>query len=265
MNDLFYGNYTISQIGGISLHELNTLEQEFLEIIEFDLNVNLDEYHSYLNGLQQFFKEPLHIDTRNIIEEVFQSLNEVHSRQQQVNKDAFITKLPSSRLHAMYETHIQTQLKMNQIMSQPEINIEKMSAIQTEQVLIMQQYCLQNVSSITQIKGVMELQMATIQQELNILQGLQDPNSQLLFTQKLAILQQLTQQIIAFQTQLQQQIDVLTFLLMLTNNQMNISSQSINQQIIPDQINSSINQQMQQQSLQQQNQLQNLQNDQPKH
>jgi len=38
-NDKYYGNNTIALLGGIPIPELNMLEEEFLEMIDFNLNV----------------------------------------------------------------------------------------------------------------------------------------------------------------------------------------------------------------------------------
>lgn len=38
--DFFYGNIYVAQVGGMTLSELNALEEIFLEIIDFKLNVS---------------------------------------------------------------------------------------------------------------------------------------------------------------------------------------------------------------------------------
>jgi hypothetical protein len=42
--DPYFLNSYISFIGGIQLQEINFLEEEFLEIIDFDINVTTQEY-----------------------------------------------------------------------------------------------------------------------------------------------------------------------------------------------------------------------------
>mgnify|MGYP006108972505 FL=1 len=43
-SDQFYSNSYIAQIGGIEVIELNWLEQIFIKIIDWDLNVYPDDY-----------------------------------------------------------------------------------------------------------------------------------------------------------------------------------------------------------------------------
>ena len=44
-NDHYFGNNSIAHLGGGSLKELNMLEEEFLEIINFDVNVTTEEFN----------------------------------------------------------------------------------------------------------------------------------------------------------------------------------------------------------------------------
>ena len=43
-NDIFYDNETYASIGGISTDEMNLLEKEFLQIIDFDLMIHEPEF-----------------------------------------------------------------------------------------------------------------------------------------------------------------------------------------------------------------------------
>jgi PHO85 cyclin-6/7 len=53
-NDKYYGNNTISLLGGVSIQELNMLEEEFLEMIDFDLCVSNEEITETQKKLQAF-------------------------------------------------------------------------------------------------------------------------------------------------------------------------------------------------------------------
>jgi hypothetical protein len=53
-NDKYYGNNTISLLGGVSIQELNMLEEEFLEMIDFDLCVSNEEIMETQKKLQAF-------------------------------------------------------------------------------------------------------------------------------------------------------------------------------------------------------------------
>lgn len=46
--DPFYLNSYLSYIGGVQLQEINFLEEEFLDIIDFNLTVERSEYDSYV-------------------------------------------------------------------------------------------------------------------------------------------------------------------------------------------------------------------------
>ena len=48
-NDKFYGNNTFSKIGGVSIPELNLLEQHFLGLLDFDNNVSSEQYEAALD------------------------------------------------------------------------------------------------------------------------------------------------------------------------------------------------------------------------
>jgi hypothetical protein len=57
--DQFYLNSYFAQIGGIEAAELNYLEREFLEIIDFRLSIDVNEYENYSSSLTDYFKAPL--------------------------------------------------------------------------------------------------------------------------------------------------------------------------------------------------------------
>lgn len=71
--DPFYLNSFISLIGGIKLAEVNDLEEEFLETIDFCLSVKRDEYDFFVGGLKSHFVQPLRGETIKIIEEIKQA------------------------------------------------------------------------------------------------------------------------------------------------------------------------------------------------
>ena len=49
--DNFYMNSVICTVGGVSLKALNDMEEEFLSILNFDLNVDEETYDRHLKGL----------------------------------------------------------------------------------------------------------------------------------------------------------------------------------------------------------------------
>jgi Cyclin len=57
--DKYYKNSYYSKVGGISNIELNTLELQFLLLIDFQLYVSDEEYEKYQHTLMQFFGSPI--------------------------------------------------------------------------------------------------------------------------------------------------------------------------------------------------------------
>lgn len=73
-NDVFYGNSYVAKIGGISLEELNCLEEIFLGTIDWQLIVNMDEYNRFNKALSQFFNDPLQPQVIKIIDDIFKTI-----------------------------------------------------------------------------------------------------------------------------------------------------------------------------------------------
>jgi hypothetical protein len=47
LDDKYYGNHAVAVMGGLNLEEMNELEQQFLEILEFDLFISEQEFVAY--------------------------------------------------------------------------------------------------------------------------------------------------------------------------------------------------------------------------
>jgi hypothetical protein len=43
-NDCYWGNKSIAQVGGVQLEDLNTMEEQFLDIIDYHVYIDEDEY-----------------------------------------------------------------------------------------------------------------------------------------------------------------------------------------------------------------------------
>ena len=56
--DKYYKNSYYARVGGISNPELNVLESQFLQMIDFKLFVSTEEYENYRNTLIQYFGNP---------------------------------------------------------------------------------------------------------------------------------------------------------------------------------------------------------------
>ena len=71
--DPFHKNSDIAKYGGVDLHEMNFLEEEFLEVIDFNLIVDTDEYARYIDDLMSVFAKGLTPDAIQILEETNKS------------------------------------------------------------------------------------------------------------------------------------------------------------------------------------------------
>lgn len=134
-NDKFYGNLFIAKIGGVSTSELNVLEQEFLEIIDFDINFTMEEYLQYDQGLKKFFENELNPETARMVQNVLSQFYFLNSLE--TSYDLMKCVLPSQKLQSYYEIHMVHQLQLNHIISQPEINLLQLSKVSKSQVMIM--------------------------------------------------------------------------------------------------------------------------------
>lgn len=92
--DPFYLNNSVAYIGGVQLQELNFLEEEFLELINFNISVDNQEYEDYITGLKAHFIQPLQPETIQIIEEINQAL----AHQQEQTKNLLLANSQSSSL-----------------------------------------------------------------------------------------------------------------------------------------------------------------------
>jgi hypothetical protein len=73
-NDNFYGNTTIAKLGGVDISELNRLEEEFLELLDFHINITSEEYTDALKNIQHSFKQPRSDRLQDVINTVAQAL-----------------------------------------------------------------------------------------------------------------------------------------------------------------------------------------------
>lgn len=57
--DQFFFNSYVASLGGMLTKEINFLEQEFLEMIDFNLSVSTEEFVSFNESISEFFSCPL--------------------------------------------------------------------------------------------------------------------------------------------------------------------------------------------------------------
>lgn len=55
-NDVFYGNHFVAYVGGVHLKEINLLESEFLNYIDWKLWVEPAEFDFYTKGVLSHFE-----------------------------------------------------------------------------------------------------------------------------------------------------------------------------------------------------------------
>jgi hypothetical protein len=94
-NDHFYLNSYLAHIGGLELSELNHLERMFLEILDFNLSIDMQEYDNYKTGLTAFYAVPLNenimLIKRNIDQQIEQEKQrfekiKIHKKEQEEQK-----------------------------------------------------------------------------------------------------------------------------------------------------------------------------------
>ena len=54
-DDAYYNNKVLADIGGVSVEEINQLEIEFLQQINFNIYVKVEEYKMYRLSIDKFF------------------------------------------------------------------------------------------------------------------------------------------------------------------------------------------------------------------
>jgi hypothetical protein len=46
-NDIFFANHYIAQVGGVTLQNLNELEEFFMQVIDWQLYISTEEFDSF--------------------------------------------------------------------------------------------------------------------------------------------------------------------------------------------------------------------------
>jgi hypothetical protein len=82
-SDFYYTNKAISEKCQISLEELNALELEFLNCIDFNITVDREEYNQYIHEVNKFYATN---ESSPEIQEILLSIdNESANSQQYIN------------------------------------------------------------------------------------------------------------------------------------------------------------------------------------
>lgn len=103
-SDDFFENHFFAEISGVSLEEINFLELQFLGVIEFNLNVNEEEYDQYKAALAAFFSNEENNEAICHIGKIVEANIE---GQMDKNDEALAQR------YALFKAHIQDQIADN--------------------------------------------------------------------------------------------------------------------------------------------------------
>jgi len=117
-DDVFYNNAHYSRVGGVPGPEMNSLELEFLRLIDYNLNVSLEVFHSYSNELTK------HIPQNSVPSPSVDSIVQIESIQAlprapiSICSEAVMTDATQSEMFdkkRRREVDIRVPLKMKQV------------------------------------------------------------------------------------------------------------------------------------------------------
>lgn len=74
--DHYYDNEYCAMVGGISGKEMNLLENEILNLLEYDLIITKSRYHRYLKAMKQYYEQFVHNEDSNCSKKPMEDLEE---------------------------------------------------------------------------------------------------------------------------------------------------------------------------------------------
>lgn len=81
------------------MHELNYLEQVFLEILDFEIYVSDEEFEQYKSALHIFFQEPMEPDKVFAIRNIFDRMQMLYTECTNKGIDMLMLSLPLNMMH----------------------------------------------------------------------------------------------------------------------------------------------------------------------
>ncbi|GAM26318.1 hypothetical protein SAMD00019534_094930, partial [Acytostelium subglobosum LB1] len=57
LDDIFYNNHFYSQVGGVSVKEINVMELDFLKLLSFDVSIKLESFVHYAAAMELYCKK----------------------------------------------------------------------------------------------------------------------------------------------------------------------------------------------------------------
>ncbi|KYQ96827.1 Non-receptor tyrosine kinase spore lysis A [Tieghemostelium lacteum] len=94
LDDIFYNNQFYSQVGGVSVKEINIMELDLLKLLSYDVSIPLRTYQTYVTSFERYVKQiqltlkypvnlkglPSHIPNIDVIEmEILNSNNSINN------------------------------------------------------------------------------------------------------------------------------------------------------------------------------------------
>ena len=96
----------------MQLEELNSMEEHFLEILDYHVHVKQSKFEQYRNSVQTYFQEPLTPDKEKMVQENMRQLDAVEYLNESQGIDASYFILPAHPLQFLYEDFIKDQLRV---------------------------------------------------------------------------------------------------------------------------------------------------------
>ena len=97
-NDNYFKNAVLASIGGVQQQELDLLEEQFLDILEYHVAVGEQEYTQYEDAISKFFTEPMEISRFNAIQEIKTQIRHFHDQIHMLGIDALALTLPPLKI-----------------------------------------------------------------------------------------------------------------------------------------------------------------------
>jgi general stress protein CsbA len=118
-NDNYFKNSAIASIGGVQSQELQLLEEQFLDILEYNVAVGEQEYTQYEDAISKFFTEPMEISRYNAINDIKNQIRFFQQQVQLLGIDALSLTLPPLLIQAQYTSFLKDQLVVIQMLQDP--------------------------------------------------------------------------------------------------------------------------------------------------
>lgn len=116
-NDCYWGNKSIARVGGVQLEDLNTMEEQFLDIIDYDVYIKEDEYQLYQDKLKNFFEEPMEENKYRVIQNILAKMHYFDQLYSSQRINLLTLPQPPLKLHALYSSFLEDQMKVAHMMT----------------------------------------------------------------------------------------------------------------------------------------------------